>query len=373
MSVSKDSERGTFYVQCRYKDWTGAPKKKTKRGFKTEKEARAWEYEFLRRIEGAPTMLFSEFYEIYAEDTKPRLRLNTWQTKAALIEGKILPYLGNKRVNEITPLDILTWENTLTDMRTCNGLEYSDTYLHTICNQLSAMFNHAVRYYGFTSNPMTKVGKIGKKNANEMNFWTKDEYLQFSRIMMDKPQSFIAFEILYWCGIRLGELLALTPNDFDFATKRVSITKSYQRINCEDIITPPKTPKSVRTVVMPDFLMGEIKDYMKCIPDLSNNDRLIPVTKSYLHHEMDRGAKAAGNKRIRIHDLRHSHVSLLIELGFSALAIAERLGHESSDVTLRYAHLFPNKQEDMAFSLDSQRSIAMSHMDAIKPFNLDRS
>lgn len=134
----------------------------------------------------------------------------------------------------------------------------------------------------------------------------------------------------------------------------------------EDVITAPKTPKSVRSIVMPEFLVGEVIDFMRCIPDLRNDDRLIPVTKSFLHHEMDRGAKAAGVKRIRIHDLRHSHVSLLIELGYSALAIADRLGHESTEVTMRYAHLLPNKQDDMADDLEIQRGTGMSALDATK-------
>ena len=369
MSVSKDPQRGTFYVQCRYKDWTGELKKKTKRGFKTEKEARQWEYEFLKRMEGAPTMRFSEFYEVYAEDTKMRLRQTTRETKANMIETKILPFLGRKRVNEITALDILNWENELMAMRTSNGLEYSQTYLHSICNQLSAMLNHAVRYYGLASNPMTKVGKIGSKQADEMSFWTKDEYLRFSREVMDKPQSFMAFELLYWCGLCLGEMLALTPADFDFKNKRLSVTKSYQRMHGEDVVTAPKTPKSVRTVVMPEFLVGEVIDFMKCLPDLRDADRLVPATKSFLHHEMDRGAKAAGVKRIRIHDLRHSHVSLLIELGYSPLAIADRLGHESTEVTMRYAHLFPNKQDDMADDLEVQRGSGMSSLDTTKAIN----
>ena len=80
------------------------------------------------------------------------------------------------------------------------------------------------------------------------------------------------------------------------------------------------------------------------------------MTKHYLHHEMDRGAKEAGVKRIRIHDLRHSHVSLLIEMGFSALAIADRVGHESIDITYKYAHLFPSKQKEMAQRLDIERT-----------------
>ena len=84
-------------------------------------------------------------------------------------------------------------------------------------------------------------------------------------------------------------------------------------------------------------------------------DRLFTVTKSYLHHEMDRGAKEAGVKRIRIHDLRHSHISLLIDMGFTALAIADRVGHESIDITYRYAHLFPTRQVEMADKLDIER------------------
>ena len=85
---------------------------------------------------------------------------------------------------------------------------------------------------------------------------------------------------------------------------------------------------------------------------LKRKDRIFTVTKSYLHHEMDRGAKAAGVKRIRIHDLRHSHISLLIDMGFSAVAIADRVGHESIEITYRYAHLFPSKQKEMANRLD---------------------
>ena len=85
---------------------------------------------------------------------------------------------------------------------------------------------------------------------------------------------------------------------------------------------------------------------------LKKKDRIFTVTKSYLHHEMDRGAKAAGVKRIRIHNLRHSHISLLIDMGFSAVAIADRVGHESIEITYRYAHLFPSKQKEMANRLD---------------------
>ena len=92
-----------------------------------------------------------------------------------------------------------------------------------------------------------------------------------------------------------------------------------------DVITTPKTKKSNHVIKMPKFLCEEMQEYIGMLYEVNENDRLFPITKHYLHHEMDRGAKLAGVKRIRIHDLRHSAISLLIEMGFSALAIIERL------------------------------------------------
>ena len=196
---------------------------------------------------------------------------------------------------------------------------------------------------------------MGKKKNREMLFWTKEEYLKFADAMMDKPMSYYAFEMLYWTGIREGELLALTPADFDFEKRTVTINKSFQHLNGRDIITSPKTEKSNRTIQLPKFLCDEMQDYLKMLYDVGLEDRMFPVTKSYLHREMDRGAKEAGVKRIRIHDIRHSHVSLLIDMGFSVTAIADRVGHESIDITYNYAHLFPSKQAEMADKLDMER------------------
>ena len=196
---------------------------------------------------------------------------------------------------------------------------------------------------------------MGKKKNREMLFWTKEEYLKFADAMMDKPMSYYAFEMLYWTGIREGELLALTPADFDFEKRTVTINKSFQHLNGRDIITSPKTEKSNRTIQLPKFLCDEMQNYLKMLYDVGMEDRMFPVTKSYLHREMDRGAKEAGVKRIRIHDIRHSHVSLLIDMGFSATAIADRVGHESIDITYNYAHLFPSKQAEMADKLDMER------------------
>ena len=118
------------------------------------------------------------------------------------------------------------------------------------------------------------------------------------------------------------------------------------------MITSPKTEKSNRTIELPEFLCEEMQDYFDSLYKIGDNSRIFEVTKSYLHHEMDRGSKAANVKRIRIHDLRHSSCALLINLGYSPVEIAERLGHESVTITDRYAHLYPSVQRDMANRLD---------------------
>ena len=187
-----------------------------------------------------------------------------------------------------------------------------------------------------------------------MMFWTKEEYKLFAEEMMDKPLSYYAFQLLYWCGIRSGELLALTPADFNFKKKTLRINKSYQRLQGKDVITTPKTKNSIRTVVMPQFLCDEMQDCLKLYYSLKPDDRIFPVTKYYLNHEMERGCKACGVKKIRVHDLRHSHVSLLINMGYTALAIGKRVGHSAEKITYRYAHLFPSVQLDMAEQLDAE-------------------
>ena len=352
MAVYKNEETGTWYVMTRYTDWTGARKQKCKRGFKTKREAQEWERTFEQQTTADLDMTFEAFIELYKKDMLARLKENTWLTKENIINTKILPYFGKRKINEITTKDIIAWQNELLAYRDEKKKPFSQTYLKTVHNQLSAIFNHAVRFYDLRSNPAAKVGNMGSEEHAEMLFWTKEEYQKFSEVMMDKPISFYAFEMLYWCGIREGELLALTPADFDFEKQTVRINKSYQRLHCEDVITTPKTKKSNRTIKMPQFLCEEMQECISMMYGIKKKDRIFTITKSYLHHEMDRGSKAAGVKRIRIHDLRHSHISLLIDMGFSAVAIADRVGHESIEITYRYAHLFPSKQNEMADQLN---------------------
>ena len=349
MKAEKDKKTGKWLIQYRYTDWQGKRRKSTKRGFATKREAEEWLRNFLITQKADFDMKFEDFWKMYCADMETRLREHTMRTKKYIVELKILPYFGDKRVNDITAADIRQWQNELIKMG------YSPTYLKTINNQLSAIFNYAVRYYDLKSNPCVKAGSMGKSKAEEMDFWTGEEFRKFIDSVMNKRLSYMAFMTLYWTGMRLGELLALNPKDIDLEKRTISITKSYQRLGKKDVITPPKTPKSKRVITIPEFLAADIKDYMDSLYDLQENDRLFPITKYYLEHEMQRGIKESGVKRIRVHDLRHSHASMLIELGFSPLEIANRLGHEKVETTLNtYAHLYPNKQTKLAERLDSE-------------------
>ena len=332
MPAYKDSKTGKWYVQFRYVDWTGKRQQKLKRGFATKKEADQWERQFKIKEKADIDMHFSEFWKLYEADMKPRLKLNTWLSKEHIVRTKILPYFGNKKLSEITARDVITWQNHLRTEIGSNGRPYSQTYLKTIHAVLSSIFNHAMRYYDLSVNPANKAGGMGAEESKEMLFWTKEEYLKFAEAVMDKPLFYYAFELLYWCGIREGELLALTPEDFDFEKKTLRINKSYQRLQKRDVITTPKTPKSNRVISMSDFLCEGMKDCLKM-------------------------SQAAGVKKIRVHDLRHSHISLLVDMGFTAKAIGDRVGHESEHITNHYTHLFPSRQTEMADRLNDAREI----------------
>ena len=302
MKAEKDKKTGKWLIQYRYTDWQGKRRKSTKRGFATKREAEEWLRNFLITQKADFDMKFEDFWKMYYADMETRLREHIMRTKKYIVELKILPYFGNKRINDITAADIRQWQNELIKMG------YSPTYLKTINNQLSAIFNYAIRYYDLKSNPCAKAGSMGKSKAEEMDFWTVEEFRKFIDSVMNKRLSYMAFMTLYWTGMRLGELLALNPKDVDLEKRTISITKSYQRLGKKDVITPPKTPKSKRVITVPEFLAVDIKDYMDSLYDLQENDRLFPITKYYLEHEMQRGIKESGVKRIRVHDLRHPYV-----------------------------------------------------------------
>lgn len=324
-----------------------------KRGFKTKKEAEAYEADYKKMVTHDLSMSFELFVKCYFEDKKTRLKERTLKAKQYMIESHVTPYFSGKPINKITAKDIMDWQNDMISKG------YKDTYLRMLQNQVSAIFNHANRFYGLLDNPTKKTDRIGRSNASELQFWTRDEYNTFIASVDPADRYFTLFEILFWTGMRCGEALALTYADIDFENHQINIDKTYFRQDRKDLITTPKTEKSVRVIDIPEFLTNEIRDYTNTIYGIESDTRLFPVVSEAVQHKMKRHIVISGVKKIRVHDLRHSHVAMLINMGVQPISIAQRLGHEKVTTTMNvYGHLYPNTQRELADKLNELKTIS---------------
>ncbi len=353
----KDGKTTLWYANFYYTDWTGTRKHICKRGFKTQREAKEFERSFMDQQNSTSDILFSSLVENYLEDMSHRLKPTTMENKRFIIEGKLLPYFANQKVCDIDTLKIRKWQNEMISYRNADGKPFSQTYLKTINNQLSALMNYAASHYRLAFNPCKAAGSIGKSKAEEMNIWTQQQYERFS-CAVRKSSMKLAFDVLFYTGIRSGELLALTPADI-LPSKRISIVKTFANVKGASLFLEPKTPKAKRCISIPNFLYDDIMKYISKLYGIEQGDRIFYFTKSTLDKEIKRIAQSVELPPIRVHDLRHSHASMLIEMGFSPLEIADRLGHESVKTTLdTYSHLYPDKDQQLADALNKFRQAA---------------
>lgn len=353
--ISPQTGRASWYTSFYYTDWTGKRKQKKKEGF--EKRADALEYErgFLERQAASPDMTFQALSDLFLADYKATRRLISYNAAAFVMQRYILPFFADTPINAITPAAIRKWQaETRERENKTTGGTLSPSTLHNIHKYLSAALNFAVKYYKLPSNPARIAGGMGAQKPKRLNFWTLSQFKEFQKTLDKNDLHAVAFTLLFYTGIRKGELLALTPADFDFSAGILSITKSLQRIKGETIVQPPKTEKSNREIILPPFIVEMMKDCFRRLNYPANNQRIFDSLSLYsLKNTLDKGAKAAGLPHIRIHDLRHAHASLLIEQGFSPLVIKERLGHENIETTLNvYGHLYPSKQSEIADRLE---------------------
>lgn len=342
MPAYYDEKTKSWFCKFYYTDYTGVKKQKKKRGFKLQREAKEWERNFLERLQGTPDMTFQALYDIYMEDMSHRLREDTVSGNEHIFRNHILPYLGEKPVNSITPADIRAWQNQIIKK------DYSEGYLLRIHRALVTALNFAVKYYNLPSNPCNKAGSMGKRTKS-INFWTLDQYNSFMEHVTD-IRARTAFQLLFYSGIRCGELLALTLGDCGFQENTISITKTFSQKRKAS--GPPKSDNGARCVSMPEAIMKELQAYTGRIYGIQPTDRIFTFTRNLIRGNIERCSKKAGIPRIRIHDLRHSHVSLLIEMGYSPYLIAERIGDTVQMVIETYGHLYPSKHAEVADRLN---------------------
>ena len=350
MPAYKDEQHNTWYCQFYYEDWQGNKKKKKKRGFRTKKEAQEWENSFKVTSNADMEMTLGAFVEVYFQDKRGELKQRSIRNKRYMIDTHIVPYFEKKPMNSIKAADLIQWQNAI------RAKGYSETYLRMIQNQMTALFTHAYKIYNLKDNPCKKVKKMGKSDADKLDFWTEEEYEKFISSIDENDRYHLIFEMLFWTGMREGELLALTPADIDMRNNQIHITKTYFRMNGEDIITTPKTDNSVRTIDIPEFLKQDIKAYLNRCYEIPDHERIFPIVAEAIQHKLKNQAKKAGVKKIRVHDIRHSHVAYLIHQGVQPLIIKERLGHRDIRITLNtYGHLYPNQQRQVAEMLNLKK------------------
>ncbi len=321
----------------------------TKGGFNTSKEAKQAEADLKNRLStsGSVNIMFSDFVNEYMKDMEQRLKEVSFSTKKTIVEKHILPLFPDKKLFEIKALDIRNWQNRI------NETDYSADFKRTMQQQLSALFNYATSFYELPSNPVKSAGSICAPGNKEMEFWTYDEFKQFISFLSDEQHILIIYTLFY-TGMRVGELLALSWGDIDFThdNMKISINKTKQRVNGRWIVTPPKTKKSERVIAIHNRL-GEMLAYWKKLQyKEKKSDFIFRADKSVIKKCIDRTCKQNNLNRIRIHDLRHSHVALLIHLEANIIEIANRLGHNNIQTTMNtYAHLYPDKQKIIADKL----------------------
>lgn len=331
-----------------------------KRGFLTKKAAKEYEEQFLENLSSSKEKItvktFGDVFQEYLLSHKREdIKDSTLETKFNIFTKHIFPTFEMQPIDKITADDIASWQNMLKGKTLSDGSIFSDSYLRTIQSQFNSIVNYAYSKGYMRVNPLADIKNMGFKGKRVV-YWTVEEYEKFAYHAMNYPECYYAFEVLYWCGLRSGELMALTVKDVDLKNGMISVTKSFRRANGQDIITTPKTPSSVRKVSMPNFLCEELEEYIESLYDPEPDQRIFLISKTALARYFKVITDEAGLQRIPVHGLRHSHVSLLISKKYDIFEVSKRIGHKSVATTQDiYGHLFDGVQKTIANDLDKLR------------------
>lgn len=351
-SYKKDN--GSWYCSFYYTDYQGARKKKKKEGFKTKKESESWEREFILKYSGSPDMTFESLYQLYMDDSKSRVKPTTYRNKELIIDSRILPYFREKPINAISPLDVRRWQTSLIGEQVTKGdRSLGEDYINKLKRTLSAIFNYAVKYYNLPSNPCKNVDNLKVANKSEMKIWTEGQFLTFLEGLDDR-QFKLPFMILFYCGLRKGELYALTWGDVDLEKRTIDINKTLGRVSGEgEYIGSTKTEDSNRIIKIPQVVVDEFKDFRSRTYAAKEEYRIFQHGNALYRDTLIQTAMKQGLDPIRIHDLRHSHISHLIYLGVDIISISRRVGHASPSITLdTYGHLYQAAEDKVIDLLD---------------------
>jgi integrase len=360
MAVYKDKNRGTWFIRTRIKLFDGSSKEVTKRGFRTKAAAQQEEQLIKTHNMDAATHVvnFNELAIHFLTDNKKRVTGTTFGQKKHTVETYILPYFSRFLITKIQPLDINNWQNHILD-----NFQLSDNTLKRLTSTLSSIFKHGMKYFSLNTNPVAIVGGFPKQSQNtkHVNFWEVAEFNQFYAAITDLKYQAI-FLLFYYSGLRAGELCVLkwTDLDADYLKITKSLTRDFKNDKFTIIVGQTKT-RHERTLQLPHFVVNKLITYKKyCTQHFPNfNDSFFMfgtknnwLAKTTLQRHFTRYQQAAAVKKIRIHDLRHSHASYLISKNVDIVLIANRLGHLNPKQTLdTYSHMFPSREKEVISSI----------------------
>jgi integrase len=348
MAVGKDKVTGRWYSKFRYHDLSGKTIQKRKIGFATRKEAAAWEKDFIERHEGRERLTFKQAFERYLDDCGTRQKKTTLAAKKRAY--KHYEDLYELPVMEITPQTIRRWQNNNLLQLDNNGImKYTKSTISNINTTLSGFFAWAIKFLGLTMNPVQLAGSISipgkaEKRGAKKNIWQLPDFNKFIDYI-DRSDYHLIFNLLFWTGIRRGECLGLRVKDYNSNDKTISVKQNMTPYGLDT----PKTRTSTRIVSLPDILATEIEEYIGRMFKPLPNDLLFTMQSQRLSHYFQEKQKQAGiETKIRIHDLRHSHASFLINQGLTPDVVGDRLGHANAQMVLRlYGHMYPQKRDEV--------------------------
>ena len=356
MPVYQNKKNGTWKYRVYAEDIYGQRKQFEKSGFATKREAQFAERErALTQCSGESEITFSQLWEEYKEYIELRLKTQSLRKTKSKFENHILPYFANYKVKNITASIYIKWQKEILNKG------YKHKYNSSIHTAMVTILNYAMKFHGLKTNIASLIGNFTRKDDLETNvdFWTLEEFNKFISVIPKEDNIYKIFYItLYFTGLRQGECLALTWNDFHDNYFDIYKTISKEKKDGEYVINTPKTKKSNRKIKLSTHLIQELNELREYFTQFEGFDDswfifggIDPITPSTIGRRKDKYCELANIKKIRIHDLRHSHASLLLSYGLPITVISQRLGHSDTNMTLNtYSHLLP-QDEDKAIDI----------------------
>ncbi len=356
---TKDGRKWVF--ELRYKTLQGEMKKYTSKKFKTKREADDEEKKFrmqhgsLQVYDMTIKNLYDNFFD-YQQDKVKSNTLRSYQERF-----KYLKSIENIRINDFNSTHYNLWRKEI------NATNLSETTKNNVQKLLKILFNYATKWYSTNFNEVyPKIVPFRNPNqvvVQEVEYFTYDDFKKFISVEDDIVYK-VAFEILYYCGLRSGELRSLTWNHIDFERNELKVNSNVVKDyfgNKGYLITTPKTRSSIRTIPISKLLINDLqklKEYQKQFYGFKEKWFILgsfePISSDKLRLRKNRNCELAKVHVIRIHDFRHSCASLLISKGASVTLVARYLGHAKIEETLNtYSHFFKSDLCDIVSQLDN--------------------